>query len=704
MKSRKLWTWVVLFASFSFLFQLSSPAYAQDQNNDDQNQNSQAQDDQAPDQDPPGRVGRLNFSEGSISFRPAGEDDWVTAVPNRPMVSGDDLWADDNSRAEVHVGSTVIRLGAKTGITFLALDDRTTQIRLAQGSLFLRVRHIDDDDSYEVDTPNLAFTLLQPGEYRIDVSADGSQTMTSVWQGRGRVTGGGLTYTVVANQIATFTGNQDHLDYDLGQIPQRDDFDNWAFDRDSREDRADSANYVSREMTGYEDLDQYGDWSYVAGYGPCWRPRAISVGWAPYRFGHWVYVGPWGWTWVEDEPWGFAPFHYGRWASVNNGWFWVPGPVVVRPMWAPALVAFVGGGAGFRFSAGVGVGWFPLAPGEVYLPGYRVSRGYVNNVNITNTTVNITRVTNVYNTVIVNKTTTINNVTYVNQRVNNSVTVVSHDAFVNARPVNQNLMRVDQREVVSAPVNRVVAAEPVRTSVIGAGRPVSVRPPAAVIQRQVVAVHTPAPLPRPIDQRQTQAGGHLNEQSLVHPAGPTRPAPQMNQGQMNQGQMNQQRTNQPQANENNQGRAQQTNDGFRSFGAPNGGNTQQPRTVEQQGSAENQNRTAEPPAQNRMQPTNQGFHNSTQGNSQPENGGNNSPAQNRMQPTNRDFRESQPAAPQQAANPRVRPTPPVQERTPQQEQQQEQKFNQWHQQRTASPPPQPRQESRPEPKQEKPKK
>ncbi len=132
--------------------------------------------DQGPAQDPPGRVARLNFSQGSVSFRPAGEDDWVAAVPNRPMVSGDDLWADENSRAEVHVGSAAIRLGSKTGITFLALDDHTTQIRLAQGSMILRVRHLDDDDSYEVDTPNIAFTLLQPGVYRVDVSADGSQT------------------------------------------------------------------------------------------------------------------------------------------------------------------------------------------------------------------------------------------------------------------------------------------------------------------------------------------------------------------------------------------------------------------------------------------------------------------------------------------------------------------------------------------------
>jgi hypothetical protein len=641
MRTGKLWPSIVLLLGFACL-QISTPARAQDNNQDQNPDQAQPQDqgqDQAQDQgqDPPARVGRLNYSQGSVSFRPAGEDDWVTAVPNRPMVAGDDLWADEDSRAEVHVGSTALRLGPKTGITFLQLDDHTTQIRLAQGALILRVRHLDDDDAYEVDTPNLAFTLLQPGEYRVNVSEDGSQTITTVWHGRGRVNGGGFTYTVIAGQSATFTGTQDHLDYDLGQIPDSDDFDQWAFDRDDREDRADSANYVSREMTGYEDLDEYGDWSYVAGYGPCWRPRAVMVGWAPYHFGHWAWVGPWGWTWVEDEPWGFAPFHYGRWAYVNSGWFWVPGPVVVRPVWAPALVAFVGGGPGFHFSAGVGVGWFPLAPGEVYVPGYHVSRAYVNNVNFTNTTVSITRVTNVYNTVVVNRSTTINNVTYVNQRVAGGVTVVSHDAFVNARPVAQNIMRVDAREVMNAPVSRAAAAEPVRASVVGVGRPVNVRPPAAVISRTVVAVKTPPPPERPIEQRQAQFGGHLNEQALVRPVGPSRPAPSA--------------------------RTPQSQDGFRPFNPPNGGNTSvrpmpnaQPRTFEEQGNAQpenrqSQNREAEP--------------------------------QSQMRPT-----------PQQA-HPLVRPAPPVQQRTPEQEQQQEQKFNQWHQQRPAAQPP--RQESHPAP-------
>lgn len=657
MKTRNLWAWMVLLASFAFVPQVSTSAKAQDDaqvqdQNQDQNQD-QSQDqgqDQDQAQDPPGRVARLNYSDGSISFRPAGENDWVTGVPNRPMVSGDDLWADENSRAEVHIGSTAIRLGAKTGITFLTLDDHTTQIRLAEGSMILRVRHLDDEDSYEVDTPNIAFSVLQPGEYRIDVSEDGSQTTTNVWHGRGRVTGGGTTYTVVAGQSARFNGNEEHLDYDLGQLPRRDSFDGWAFGRDDREDHADSANYVSREMTGYEDLDEYGDWSYVAGYGPCWRPRAVVADWAPYRFGHWAYVGPWGWTWVEDEPWGFAPFHYGRWAFVSNGWFWVPGPVVVRPIWAPALVAFVGGGPGFHFSAGVGVGWFPLAPGEVYIPGYRVSRRYVNNVNITNTTVNVTKVTNVYNTVIVNRTTNVNNITYVNQRVNNGVTVVSHETFVNARPVARNVMRVDAREIANAPVSHIVRAEPIRSSVVGAGRPVTVQPPAAVTRRPVVAVRTPAAPPRPIDQRQAQAGGRLNEDTLVRPVQPA------------------------------QNRQPPSQDGFRPFTQPN--NNHQIR---------------------RMPPTQ-----SDNRNAQQQENRNGEQENRNSQPASRDFRQPEQGrtAPQET-HPLVRPAPPVQERNPQQERQQEQKFNQWHQARPTAPPPAQREPSRPAPqrqeKQDKPK-
>jgi hypothetical protein len=482
------------------------------------------------DVDPPGRVARLNYSVGSVSFQPGGEGDWVAAVPNRPLTRGDNLWADKDSRAEVHVGSTAIRMDGETSLTFLDLDDHTTQLRLSAGSVIVRVRHLDDDDIFEVDTPNLAFSIQRPGEYRVDVNGDGNETVTTVWQGRGEVTGGGDSYTVIGGQQARFSGTE-QLDHEIAQIPPQDEFVEWALERDQREDHSESANYISSEMTGYEDLDDYGHWHYAAGYGPVWTPAGVPLGWAPYRYGHWVWVTPWGWTWVEDEPWGFAPFHYGRWADVEGGWCWVPGPVVVRPVYAPAMVAFVGGGSGFQISVAVGggpgVAWFPLAPGEVWVPPYRVSRTYVNNVNITNTRVNVTQVTNVYNVYNTN-TTNVTHITYVNQHVTNAVTVVSRDTFVNARPVARNVVQVNQKEIVEAPVSHMAPVQPERASVMGAGAPARFRPPAAVVNRQVVATRTPTPPRAPLEQR--QAAVNVRTETPVQP----QPTPRNNAREMPQ--------------------------------------------------------------------------------------------------------------------------------------------------------------------------
>ncbi len=475
------------------------------------------------DQDPPSIAARMNYTQGSVTFQPGGEGDWVNAVPNRPLTSGDNLWTDQGSRAELHIGSTAVRLAAATSLTLLDLNERTTQLRLSEGTVILRLRHLDDGDLVEVDTPNLAFNLQRTGEYRIDVDSNGDVTKVSVWSGRGEVTGGGYSYTVVAGQSARFSGS-DQLNYDIAQMPRPDGLDNWAFQRDHREDRAESANYVSPEMTGYEDLDDYGHWQYVGGYGTVWVPAGVASDWAPYRNGHWAYIDPWGWTWVEDEPWGFAPFHYGRWAYAGNRWCWVPGPVAVRPVYAPALVAFVGGG-GFAISGGPGVAWFPLAPGEVYMPYYRGSRGYVERLNVTNTVVNVTKVTNVYNVYNSNQRN-VTNITYVNQRVNNGVTVVSRDTFINARPVARNLGHVDTRQIAEAPVERGVSVQPVRASVLGAGTPARFRPPQAIINRQVVATQRPAPPKQPFEQRQAATN--------VRTVQPVPPQPLVDQSKNNQ--------------------------------------------------------------------------------------------------------------------------------------------------------------------------
>ena len=478
----------------------------------------------ADEDDPPSRVARLAFTRGNVSFNPAGTDDWVAAVVNRPMTTGDKLWADDGARAELHLGSATIRLSDHTGFSFLNLTDEMTQLRLTEGTLNIRVRRLGDDEAFEVDTPNLAFSILRPGRYRISVNEGGDSTIVSVRDGQGEVTGGGSAYTIHPREEGIFNGI-DQLDADIGGIREGgDDFDRWCADRDRRADRSISSRYVSDDVVGYEDLDDYGGWRPVPEYGTVWFPHTEVVGWAPYRYGHWAWIAPWGWTWVDDAPWGFAPFHYGRWVVVEGVWGWVPCPprpavvtvAYVRPVYAPALVAWVGGahwgvGVAVGGAPAAGVAWFPLGPRDVYCPSYHVSQTYVTNVNVTNTTIiNRTQVTNVYNNVYVNKTVNVTNVTYQNQNVANAVTATSHQAFTSAQPVRNNMIKVDAREVASAPVAPMTpTVAPQQRSVLGAGAAARVTPPAAVVARPVVAKVAPPPPPASFVKQQqlVQANG-----------------------------------------------------------------------------------------------------------------------------------------------------------------------------------------------------
>jgi len=313
------------------------------------------------DDDPPGRVARLNYIQGSVSFQASGEQDWVEANSNRPLTTGDNLWVDKNSRGELHIGSTAIRMAGETGISILNLDDRTVQIQLAQGIIEVHLRRLDSGEAFEVDTPNLAFTLTRAGEFRIKTDPDGNVTIIIIIrEGEGEVTGGGESWEIRAGERAVFRGT-DELDYQSGPAPGMDDFEDWGQERDQRENGARSARYVSRDVDGYYDLDEYGDWDNDAEFGTVWYPRGVVVGWVPYHYGHWVWISPWGWTWIGEEPWGFAPYHYGRWCIVRGRWGWVPGPVVVRPVYAPHLVAFVGGGGGLGVAVGFGGGFAGVA-------------------------------------------------------------------------------------------------------------------------------------------------------------------------------------------------------------------------------------------------------------------------------------------------------------------------------------------------------
>jgi len=444
----------------------------------------------AEEADPPARVARLSDAEGAVSLQPAGMQEWAAATLNRPLTSGDRLWSDQNSRAELDIGEAVIRLGSNTGFAFLSLDDRSAQMQLATGTLIVRVRDMQAGQSYEIDAPNVAIALQQPGEYRAEVNERGDLTVIKVSQGAALAAGAdGQQVAISAQEQITVSGTN-RLDYGSAGVGAPDDFDNWSAARERQFEDAASQGYVASDVPGTQDLDDNGQWQQTPEYGYVWIPTAVAVGWAPYRYGHWTWVAPWGWTWVDDARWGFAPFHYGRWTQCAGRWCWVPGPRQARPVYAPALVAWVGGTSLGTSAYGSNVGWFPLAPHEVYVPAYRASGNYVRVINTANTSrLNNTYITGVYE----NRITPTH---YANNRAA-AVTAVPQSIFTSGQSAGTHIASISTALLAGAVVTAAAPAiVPIRQSMLGAAEGHGVlKPSMARANRPVVARATPPPGP-----------------------------------------------------------------------------------------------------------------------------------------------------------------------------------------------------------------
>ena len=453
--------------------------------------------------DPPSRVARLQFIEGPVSMQPGGVDDWVDAGLNRPLTTADRIWTDRNARAELTIASAALRLGSETSLTITNLNDNTAQIELDQGTLSLSVRDLNEGDVVEVDTPNVAFTVLQPGEYRFDVMPDADQTSILVRRGEGQASGPNGAMDVPSGQRFQFSNGQS-LEYTVTDAMPRDSFEGWATARERQETSSPSAQYVAPGTVGYEALDGNGSWEPAPEYGAVWYPN-VHPGWAPYHEGHWAWVEPWGWTWVDDAPWGFAPFHYGRWVNERGRWGWVPGPRQERPVYAPALVAWIGGGPSFGVSIGIGgggVGWVALGWHDPYLPSYHVSQEYARRVNISNSrVVNTTVINNYYSTTNVNvRNTAITNIHYENVKVNGAMTAVPSAAFSSGKPVAQAAVVIPPGAAARASFGAAANVAPTKEAVLGGHAPATA-PARLVAPRQVVAKSPPPPPPVSFEQQ-----------------------------------------------------------------------------------------------------------------------------------------------------------------------------------------------------------
>ncbi len=335
--------------------------------------------------DPPARVGRLSLIQDEVTVHDTRSGESETATLNWPVTGDTAIVTARGARAEVRIGSTAVRLEGATDLEFVQLDDQATLLRLREGTVSVRVRDRETAERFTLETPDARVSLLDTGRYRFDASPRAGTTTVTTFQGNAQVEFGGTAVSVSSGKRAEI-GPRGGLEI-VGAFA--DGFDDWALARDRGDDLARSSRYVSPEMTGAESLDEHGDWRETPDYGAVWVPRAVPVGWAPYRSGRWAWIEPWGWTWVDDAPWGFAPFHYGRWALIGGVWAWAPGVFVARPVYAPALVGWIGQ-PGWSVTVSFGtvpaVGWFPLAPREVFVPAYQCSTVYVRNVNITHVT------------------------------------------------------------------------------------------------------------------------------------------------------------------------------------------------------------------------------------------------------------------------------------------------------------------------------
>lgn len=314
---------------------------------------------------------------------------WTKATVNAPVSLGDRIYASDGSKAAIEINrNNYVRLNSGTSLDVVSLSEGHTQLALREGACVFDVGALDSEDTYEVGTPNGAVDFTQPGLYQVGID-DGGNTVVSVLNGLAQVAGLEGSCEVSKGQLLTLAAAEtaEAIVSDLSPDvagPMVDDYYSYRYQKDYDGRYSDYRTYESdpnyygqsyrrsasyqyipedAEIAGVEDLDDYGDWQDVPNYGHCWQPRSTSADWAPYRDGYWSDDRTLGLTWVSNERWGWAPYHYGRWAHVNQQWYWVPAEIKRHAVYSPALVAFVSPRADE-------VGWVPLGPGDSYVPRY----------------------------------------------------------------------------------------------------------------------------------------------------------------------------------------------------------------------------------------------------------------------------------------------------------------------------------------------
>src|SRR6059036_760198 len=405
-----------------------------------------------PDASPLGLIPpRLSYLDGEVSFWRPGAQDWSPAEVNIPLAPGDELYTAHQGDLEMQIGTRAfVRAWGDTQVGLSNQDRDFLQFKVTNGHVSVDVRSLDPNQTVELDTPQAAFTIDRPGYYRVDVEPAQTSFITRRG-GRAIMTpAGGQSVAVTPSEEVVLSGAP-NASVQAYVAPDLDVWDQWNYTRTEHLLDSVSARYVSSTVYGVDDLDHYGNWRVVSTYGAVWVPETVPAGWVPYSTGRWIWDRHFGWTWVDTAPWGWAPYHYGRWVFVDGFWAWAPGPVVVRPAYAPALVGFFGA-PGIRATVGAPVvSWVALGWGEPVVPWWGragfIGRPWWGGWGGPR----------VVNNVVINRTTVVNvnNITvYRNVTVQNAVVAVRQEHF-GARPIQEariNQVDVHRLEPVRGPL------------------------------------------------------------------------------------------------------------------------------------------------------------------------------------------------------------------------------------------------------------
>jgi hypothetical protein len=452
---------------------------------------ARAQDTEAGGVTPP----RLSYLAGPVSFWRPGAEEWTAAEANVAVAPGDELHTGRHGNVELQIGPRAfVRAWGDTQLGVVDHGPELLRLRVTDGHVAVDARALDPGLVIQVQAPAATFAIDRSGYYRVDVEPDRT-SFTTRRDGHATIT------RVVDGATETATA------------PGPDVWDRWNQGRTDHVLQAASTRYVPEGVYGAHDLDQHGDWRVVPTYGAVWVPRGAPVGWAPYTTGRWVWDPRYGWTWVDAAPWGWAPYHYGRWVHLDGLWAWAPGPVVARPVYAPALVAFFSA-PGVRISIGAPfVSWVALGWGEPLVPWWG-RPGFVGRP-----TWHGWGGPRVVNNVVVHRTTVVHAHDirrYRNADVHRAVVAVRPDRFGRSRVQDSRVTEIDTRrlEPVRGPLRGV--AEPARRAEPGAGAP---RPTPRVTRDAL-----PSAAPRPEPRRAAPPAADLApEPRRVEP--PSRPDP-----------------------------------------------------------------------------------------------------------------------------------------------------------------------------------